>query len=367
MSEPIRKELRKMKQRKNILAVALAALLCVLPLAGVAAAEIVQPTDQFYVGDYANVINSDTEQYIVAQNEILEEKTGAQVVVVTVDFTGGMDIEDYAYDLFNEWGIGSSEKNNGVLILMVIGEENYWAMQGSGIENVLTSSKLGDLLYDYLEPDFAAADYDAGAKSIFDAVSGELAKYYGVSLTAASSSSSTSGSTGQTTKPASSGSGTTSSGGGGTTQNSNDNNLAGALSTMVGFIVVILILVIVISTRSRRGRYYGGYAPRTRYYRDPFRRNADVGRDMRENIPPNAYEHDTQDAERDDDHNDHFPFGGASPGGGGMFGSGGGGVSRGGGAGRSSGGGFGGGGHSSGGGGHSGGGGGSRGGGAGRR
>lgn len=358
-----------MKQRKNILSVALAALLCLLPLAGVAAADIVEPTDQFYVGDYANVINSDTEQYIVSQNEILYEKTGAQVVVVTVDFTGGMDIEDYAYDLFNEWGIGSSEKNNGVLILMVIGEENYWAMQGSGIENVLTSSELGDLLYDYLEPDFAVGDYDAGAKSIFDAVSGELAKYYGVSLTAASSSSSTSSSTGQTTKPATTGSGTTSSGGGGTTQSSNDNNLTGALSTMVGFIVVILILVIVISTRnrSRRGRSYGGYAPRTRYDRDPYRRNTDVGRDIRENIPPNANDHDN---ERDDDHNDHFPFGGASPGGGGMFGSGGGGVSRGGGAGRSGGGGFGGGGHSGGGhssGGHSGGGGGSRGGGAGRR
>ena len=140
-------------------------------------------TEQFYVADYADVISSETEAYIVSLNDILYEKTGAQVVVATVDFLDGAEIEDYAYKLFNNWKIGSTEKNNGVLLLMVIGEENYWAVQGKGLEKTLSSGTLGDLLNDYLEPDFAVEDYDAGARKIFDAIIGKLQNIYGVPIT----------------------------------------------------------------------------------------------------------------------------------------------------------------------------------------
>ncbi|MFA0814828.1 MAG: YgcG family protein [Anaerofustis sp.] len=254
-----------MKRIKRLLAVMLALVLCVGPLSGVLASDVVKPTDQFYVADYADVIDSATEEYIVNQNEILYEKTGAQVVVVTVDFIGGTDIEDYAYELFNDWGIGSSEKNNGVLILMVIGEENYWAMQGSGIEDVLTSADLGDLLSDYLEPDFASGDYDAGAKSIFDAISADLASYYGVTLADSSSPSGTpSVGNGQSIKQS-----TSESGGGGSTvpsssQGGSSSGLTEALITMIVFIGLILLIVLLIGSRSRRRRTYGGYAPGAR-------------------------------------------------------------------------------------------------------
>ena len=107
-------------------------------------AKVVEPTAEFYVADYANVISDDTTKYIIEINDNLYEKTGAQIVVVTVDFLDGMDIENYAYTLFNEWGIGSSTYNNGVLILLVIGEDNYWMSCGSGLESELTPSYMGD-------------------------------------------------------------------------------------------------------------------------------------------------------------------------------------------------------------------------------
>ena len=91
----------------------------------VTAFAVVEPTEQFYVADYANVLQQDTKDDIVEKNAVLYEQTGAQIVVVTVDFLDGMAIEDYALELFNEWGIGSAEKNNGVLLLPAIGEEHY--------------------------------------------------------------------------------------------------------------------------------------------------------------------------------------------------------------------------------------------------
>lgn len=161
---------------KKIISILL--LLCVLTLPALAAT-IPEPTDVFYAADYANVLSQNTIDYIVSQNDALCAKTGAQIVIATVDFLGGEDIENYAYQMFNDWGIGSAEKNNGVLILLAIGEENYWAVQGKGLESSLSSNRLGDLLYNYLEEDFAAGDYDAGVRKVFDAVYSELESIYG--------------------------------------------------------------------------------------------------------------------------------------------------------------------------------------------
>jgi uncharacterized protein len=141
-----------------------------------------EPTEQFYVADYADVISADTEKYIIETNDVLYDKTGAQVVVATVDFINGAEIEDYTYKLFNNWKIGSAEKNNGVLLLLVIGEENYWAVQGKGLEKTLSSGTLGDLLNEYLEPDFASENYNSGTRKFFDAVLKKLENIYGVTI-----------------------------------------------------------------------------------------------------------------------------------------------------------------------------------------
>lgn len=143
-----------------------------------AAWAVVDAPIEGYVGDYANVLTDETERYIIEQNAKLDQATGAQLVVVTVDFLDGMTAEEYAYQIFNQWGIGDQEKNNGLLLLLAIGEEDYWAMQGKGLEGILSSGTLGDYLYQYLEPDFAAGDYDAGVRKVFDALLGWYVDYY---------------------------------------------------------------------------------------------------------------------------------------------------------------------------------------------
>ena len=172
-----------MRQKKNGAKKYMAVLLLLLLLFCIptAALAVVEAPESIYVGDYANVLSDETEQYIIEKNQALAAATGAQIVVVTVDFLDGMEIEDYAYTIFNEWGIGDAEKNNGLLLLLTIGEENYWAMQGQGLEGVLSSGTLGDYLYDYLEPDFAVGDYDAGVYQVFRAFLGWFVNYYDLS------------------------------------------------------------------------------------------------------------------------------------------------------------------------------------------
>lgn len=120
-----------------------------------------------YVYDGANVLSSSTESYIERTGSALAEACGAEVVVATVDFTDGEDIADYAYDLFNKWGIGDKKANNGLLILLSIGAEDYYAEPGVGLTDVFTGGVLDAMLYDYLEDDFAAKDYDSGVKKVY--------------------------------------------------------------------------------------------------------------------------------------------------------------------------------------------------------
>ena len=154
-------------------------LLLILLLAGVlpfqtAAAETLEPTSAFYVNDFADVISEDVENEIIEYGRKLEEQTGTQVVLVTIDFTNGESMENYSMDLFNKWKIGSEEKNNGLLILMSVGDDDYWAMQGTGLEDTLSSGKISSILNEYLEPDFAAKDYSAGAEKVYGAFIQEL-------------------------------------------------------------------------------------------------------------------------------------------------------------------------------------------------
>ena len=169
---------------KNFLfiAVILSLLLMVNALFPLCAwAAIPQAPASFYAADHADILSSETERKILSESAALDDACGAQIVVVTVDFTDGMDIEDYAYKLFNSWEIGSSDRNNGLLILLVPGEENYWVMQGKGLESSLSSGTIQTILDTYMEPDFAAEDYDSAVRKSYEKFYSSVAGIYGLS------------------------------------------------------------------------------------------------------------------------------------------------------------------------------------------
>lgn len=143
---------------------------CMVPVTAFAQEKLLEPTTLFYVADYANVLEEDTIQYIVSENEALSANTGAQIVIVTVNSLNGMDAEDYAYQVFKEWGIGSAGEKNGVLLLLSVGEKKCRVIQGQGLKDTLTSETLQDILNNEMKPDFDANRFDAGVKKTFEAI-----------------------------------------------------------------------------------------------------------------------------------------------------------------------------------------------------
>lgn len=140
-----------------------------------------------YVYDNAHVLTDATMSHIDAMNASLFAQTGAQIMVVTVDTTGGTDIVDYAIDLGNEYGVGSAERNNGVVIVLALDDiaqnglkGDYGAAYGDGLYDY--GDELNSILYYYMEDDFAAENYAAGVEKTFDAYIDWLADFYDVTI-----------------------------------------------------------------------------------------------------------------------------------------------------------------------------------------
>ncbi len=139
-----------------------------------------QSSAAVYVSDSAGVLSDGLKASITERSAALDALTGAQLVVVTVDFLGGATIRDYADDLFNRLQIGDAVKNNGLLLLLAIGEEHYYALQGQGLETALPDAALDALLRQRLEPDFAAGRYKAGIEKTYAGLLTTLEGVYGI-------------------------------------------------------------------------------------------------------------------------------------------------------------------------------------------
>jgi len=154
---------------------ALSTMLFILLGSMISAYAFPEPTEDFYIADYADVISVSTEDTIIQKNDLLYEQTGAQIVVVTVRYLeAGYYADEYAVKLFNDWGVGDPVKNNGILLLLVTEESNGWLTQGSGIKNVLSNDDIEYMLDKYFWKKFDKGDYDGAVDTLF----GELIEWY---------------------------------------------------------------------------------------------------------------------------------------------------------------------------------------------
>lgn len=133
--------------------------LCMIP---VLVDAMVKPTSAFYVNDYANVLSEETEKYIVSQSSKLNAIDGTQIVVVTIPSLEGETIENYANKLFNEFGIGDSKNNNGLLLLLALEERMFRVEVGYGLEGILPDGKTGRFQDQYIIPYLKNNDWDNG-------------------------------------------------------------------------------------------------------------------------------------------------------------------------------------------------------------
>jgi uncharacterized protein len=98
---------------------------------------------QGYVSDFAHVLNADARDRLNNLCLEVQQKTGAQIAVVTIETLDDQPIEDFANKLYQQWGIGSKSDNRGVLILLVTRDHGYRFEVGYGLEPILPDGKVG--------------------------------------------------------------------------------------------------------------------------------------------------------------------------------------------------------------------------------
>ncbi|WP_312645116.1 TPM domain-containing protein [Hydrogenoanaerobacterium sp.] len=160
----------------------IAAFVLVLAALTTAVFALPKPSSRFYVNDTANVLSSETEDYIFNNSRVLDEKTTAQLVVATVASLDDKTVDEYALELGREWGVGGKEKNNGLLILLAPNERKITVQVGYGLEGAVNDAKAGRFLDNYAVPYLKNNDWDGGIRNLYSALLTEVYKEYNMEV-----------------------------------------------------------------------------------------------------------------------------------------------------------------------------------------
>jgi uncharacterized protein len=120
------------------------------------------PKPQGHVNDFANLLSPAEKVGLEAKLVKLAQETGAEVAVVTVIDLEGTYIEDYASRLFEAWGIGKKDQDNGVLFITSLAERKVRIEVGYGLEPIITDGRAGRILDEKVLPAYREGDYPSG-------------------------------------------------------------------------------------------------------------------------------------------------------------------------------------------------------------
>lgn len=129
------------------------------------------------VMDWAGVLGKERKAALVEAIRAGTATNGAQLVVVSLPSLRGGEIGDFAYKLFNQWGIGEKDRNNGVLLLLALADREVGIVVGEGFEEALPDSLCGRIRDEVILPRFRAGDpasaLEAGASALLEVMAGE--------------------------------------------------------------------------------------------------------------------------------------------------------------------------------------------------
>jgi uncharacterized protein len=143
--------------------IALLGALC-LSLAGSAASAQPQFPDRGTspVVDAANVIDPATEAQLTARLDAFEEANQRQFVVATVPSLQGNEISDYGYQLGRHWGLGDTENDDGIILLVAPNERKVRIEVGYGLEAIMPDGLAYDVIEQDILPRFRENDMTGG-------------------------------------------------------------------------------------------------------------------------------------------------------------------------------------------------------------
>lgn len=129
------------------------------------------------VTDYTGTLSEGEKQQLERKLVAYNDSTSTQIAIVMLQSVGEYDINQYATEFLRKWGIGTKEKNNGVLVLVAMKDRKMAISTGYGAEGSLPDITTQEIIQNDMKPHFRQNDYygglDAATDNIFKAMRGE--------------------------------------------------------------------------------------------------------------------------------------------------------------------------------------------------
>lgn len=123
-----------------------AASALVLTLATSFALDLDKLKPQGYVSDFARVLDDASRARLEAYCGRVEQVTGVEMALVTIDTLDGNPIEDVANTLYRKWGVGKKGKDEGIMLLLAIKDRRDRIEVGYGLEPILPDGFVGSVM-----------------------------------------------------------------------------------------------------------------------------------------------------------------------------------------------------------------------------
>ena len=121
-----------------------------------------RPKEGTWVSDATNSFNVAELEALNKLCDEINQKSGAEVVVVMIPSTNGVDYIEFATDLFNLWGIGSAADNNGVLIFVAKQDRKFYLTLGEGIDTDGQAAMSQSIFDRVVKPNFREGKFGEG-------------------------------------------------------------------------------------------------------------------------------------------------------------------------------------------------------------
>lgn len=125
-----------------------------------------------YVADPEHRLSDATHMAVNRRLQALRDSTSAEVAVAVVPSIGDMTIEDFSEKVFTRWGLGKSDKDNGVLLLISPDSREVRIQTGYGAEGVLPDITCGHIIKTAIIPNMREGNLDAAVDDATRMISG---------------------------------------------------------------------------------------------------------------------------------------------------------------------------------------------------
>lgn len=134
----------------------------------VAASALDVPKLSSRVNDLAGILSPSAEGTLQRKLSDYEMQTGHQFAILTIESLRGDSLEGFSIRVVEDWKLGSAQRDDGLLLLVVLNDRKTRIEVGYGLEGAITDALCGRIIRNVIVPHFRRSDYDGGVLTAID-------------------------------------------------------------------------------------------------------------------------------------------------------------------------------------------------------